>query len=78
VDAVIIDDVAGQGYVGENAEQIKLLPDVLKADEELGYIFPPGSDLVAPFNMALMSMIVDGTLNEINAAWGLGPYFTGE
>ncbi len=78
VDAVIIDDVAGQGYVGENAEQIKLLDDVLRADEQLGYIFPKGSDLVAPFNMALMGMIVDGTLNQINAVWGLGPYFASE
>jgi polar amino acid transport system substrate-binding protein len=76
VDAVIIDDVAGQGYVGENADLIRLLDDVLKADEQLGYIFPKGSDLVAPFNIALMSMIVDGTLNQINATWGLGPYYT--
>lgn len=76
VDAVIIDDVAGQGYVGENAEQIRLLDDVLRADEQLGYIFPRGSDLVAPFNMALMGMIVDGTLDQINAAWGLGPFFS--
>ena len=76
VDAVIIDDVAGQGYVGENADLIRLLDDVLKADEQLGYIFPKGSDLVAPFNIALMSMIVDGTLNQINAAWGLGPYYS--
>lgn len=76
VDAVIIDDVAGQGYVGENAEQIRLLGDVLRADEQLGYIFPRGSDLVAPFNMALMGMIVDGTLDQINAAWGLGPFFS--
>ncbi len=75
VDAVIIDDVAGQGYVGENADRIALLDDVLKAGEQLGFIFPKGSDLVMPFNIALMSMIVDGTLNQINAAWGLGPYF---
>ena len=75
IDAVIIDDVAGQGYVGENADRIALLDDVLKADEQLGFIFPKGSDLVMPFNIALMSMIVDGTLNQINAAWGLGPYF---
>lgn len=78
VDAVIIDDVAGQGYVGENADRIRLLADELKSDEQLGYIYPKGSDLVKPFDIALMSMIVDGTLNQINAAWGLGPYYSGQ
>jgi polar amino acid transport system substrate-binding protein len=77
VDVVVIDDVAGQGYVGENAEQISLLSDPIRSDEELGFIFVPGSDLVEPFNAALRSMVIDGSLNQINAAWGLGP-FTGD
>jgi len=74
VDAVIIDDVAGQGYVGENAEAIKLLDYVISSDEQLGFAFPEDSDLVEPINAGLMSLIEDGTLNEINAKWGLGPY----
>ena len=77
VDAVIIDDVAGQGYVGENDDQITLVSDAIKSDEELGFIFAPDSDLTEPFNAALRSMITDGSLNEINAGWGLGP-FTGD
>jgi polar amino acid transport system substrate-binding protein len=68
VDAVLIDDTAGQGYVGENAERLKLLPDALSSDE-LGFIFPKGSDLVEPFNKALMAMMADGTLDAINALW---------
>lgn len=68
VDAVAIDDVAGQGYVGENAEQVKLLDGVVQSDA-LGFAFPPGSDLVAPFNAALESMMADGTLAQINAKW---------
>ncbi len=68
VDAVVIDDVAGQGYQGENAELISLLPDALSSDE-LGFIFPLGSDLVEPFNAALMSMDEDGSLLEINNKW---------
>jgi polar amino acid transport system substrate-binding protein len=74
VDAVIIDDVAGQGYVGENSDQIKLFDDILKSDEQLGYIFPQGSDLVPAFNWGLMSIAVDGTLNAINEKNGLGPF----
>jgi len=71
VDAVIIDDVAGQGYVGANAEAVKLIPDELSSDP-LGFIFPKGSDLVAPMNAALQSMMADKTLARISAFWGLG------
>ncbi|MDQ7033703.1 MAG: transporter substrate-binding domain-containing protein [Anaerolineae bacterium] len=74
VDAVIIDDVAGQGYVGENDDQVALLDAAIKANEELGFIFEPGSELTDAFNAALQSMVADGTLNAINAAWDLGPY----
>ena len=77
VDAVIIDDVAGQGYAGENAEVLQLMSDIIKADEELGFVFAPESELVEPFNAALRSMITDGTMDTINAAWDLGP-FTGD
>lgn len=68
VDGVVIDDVAGQGYVGVNAEDIKLLPDLL-TQEQLGFIYPLDSDLVEPINMALGSMMEDGTLAAINAEW---------
>ncbi len=68
IDAVVIDDVAGQGYVGLNADKIKLLPDDL-IKQELGFIYPHGSELVEPFNMALDSMRADGTLAAINAKW---------
>lgn len=68
VDAVVMDDVAGQGYVGVNAEDIELLEEPL-SEEELGFIFPLGSDLVEPFNAALASMEADGTLLDINNKW---------
>ena len=68
IDAVVIDDVAGQGYVGLNAEKIKLLPDDL-IKQQLGFIYPQGSELVEPFNMALDSMREDGALDAINAKW---------
>ena len=71
VDAVIIDDVAGQGYAGANAESIKLLSEELASDP-LGFIFPKDSDLVAPIDAALTSMTQDQTLARISAFWGLG------
>ncbi len=64
VDAVIIDDTAGVGYQGENADQLKLLDGSLASDE-LGFVFPKGSELVAPFNAALASMEEDGTLDAL-------------
>ncbi len=68
IDAVVIDDVAGQGYTGLNADKIKLLPDDL-IKQQLGFIYPQGSELVEPFNMALADMREDGTLDAINAKW---------
>ncbi|MGH2619205.1 MAG: phosphate/phosphite/phosphonate ABC transporter substrate-binding protein [Anaerolineales bacterium] len=74
VDGVIIDDVAGLGYQGANADVLQLLPGAVRAGEELGFIFPLGSDLVEPINAALQSMIDDGTLHAINQKW-FGPAF---
>ena len=64
VDAVIIDDAAGLGYVGENADSIKTIDDGLQSDP-LGFIFPKGSDLVDPVNQAIQVMKDDGTMEEL-------------
>ncbi|MGF1598468.1 MAG: transporter substrate-binding domain-containing protein [Acidimicrobiales bacterium] len=62
--AVIIDETAGQGYLGENADELKLVGDSLSSDE-LGFIFPKGSDLVEPFNAAIAEMKADGTMERL-------------
>lgn len=64
VDAVIIDETAGQGYLGVNADQLKLVGESMSSDE-LGFIFPKGSDLVEPFNAALAELEANGTLAEL-------------
>ncbi|MCL4304241.1 MAG: transporter substrate-binding domain-containing protein, partial [Anaerolineae bacterium] len=64
VDAVMAEETAGQGYVGANADKVKLVGDSLKSDE-LGFIFPKGSDLVEPVNQALAAMREDGTLDAL-------------
>lgn len=64
VDAVLMDETAGQGYVGVNADDLKLVGDSLSSDQ-LGFIFPKGSDLVEPFNMALAVLRENGTLEEL-------------
>ena len=67
-DSVIMDETAGQGYQGENADALELLEGVLSADE-LGVPFPNGSDLVAPFNAAISSMKADGSLFELGSKY---------
>lgn len=68
VDAVIMDETAGQGYVGTSAEQLKLVGDPIKSDQ-LGFIFPKGSDLVGPVNQALAEMRASGKLDELAAKY---------
>jgi polar amino acid transport system substrate-binding protein len=69
-DAVVIDNISALGYIGENEGKLKVLGQ-LTSDEQLGFAFPPGSDLVAPVNAALESMKADGTLDQLNQKWGL-------
>ncbi|HEX9855956.1 MAG TPA: ABC transporter substrate-binding protein [Acidimicrobiia bacterium] len=64
VDAVIIDDAAGLGYVGVNADQLVTLDGALQSDP-LGFIFPLDSELVAHVNAALQQLKDDGTLEEL-------------
>jgi polar amino acid transport system substrate-binding protein len=68
VNGVVIDDTAGVGYVGVNADKIKLLPEKL-VGQELGFVFPKGSDLVEPFNAAIAAMRADGTLETLAKKW---------
>jgi len=74
VDAVIIDEVAGMGYAGESADKLELIGPAIVSDY-LGLIFPKGSDIVEPVNLALKSMMEDGSLSEINLEY-FGPDFT--
>src|SRR5258708_1247954 len=68
VDAVISDVAAGKGYIRANSGKLKLLDDSLTSDT-LGFIFPQGSDLVAPVNAALASMKYDGFLGYEQNKW---------
>ncbi len=64
IDAVIIDETAGQGYLGVNAEDLKLVGESIES-QQLGFIFPKGSDLVAPINAALAELRANGTMDQL-------------
>ncbi len=68
VDAVLMDETASQGYVGVNADELKVVGSSLSSDQ-LGFIFPSGSDLVDPVNAALAEMGASGFLDELAAKY---------
>ncbi len=70
VDLVLTDSTGGKGYVATNPDTFKLIGDPL-GTEDFGFIFPKGSDLVAPFNAAIASMKADGTQDALNTKWFL-------
>lgn len=74
IDAVIIDETSGLGYQGVNAESLKLIGESLSSDQ-LGFIFPKGSDLVGPFNAALAELEANGTLATLAEKY-FSPAFT--
>lgn len=70
VDLVLTDATAGQGYVDASPDTFKLVGDSMGV-EDFGFIFPKGSELVAPFNAGITALREDGTLDELNRKWFL-------
>jgi len=70
VDMVLTDGVAGKGYVEASDGGLKLVGGPLGSDD-FGFIFPKGSELVAPVNAAIASMKADGTIDALNKKWFL-------
>ncbi len=70
VDGVVIDTISASGFMSENEGQL-MIGSGITSDEQLAFVFPPGSDLTASVDAALQSMIDDGTLDTLNAKWGL-------
>ena len=71
IDAVVIDEEAGKGFVENNPGKIKLLAEPITGAEELGFVFPTGSDLIEPVNYAIQVLQENGTLDELyQKYWG--------
>ncbi|HSO26537.1 MAG TPA: transporter substrate-binding domain-containing protein, partial [Anaerolineales bacterium] len=70
VDGVVIDNVSASGFMTANPGDLKAAGQ-LSSDEQLGFVFPPGSELRAAVDAALEQMKADGTLEELNRKWGL-------
>ncbi len=70
VDLVLTDGTAGAGYVEASAGGLKIVGDKL-GTEDFGFIFPKGSDLVAPINAGIAALKADGTIEALNKKWFL-------
>jgi polar amino acid transport system substrate-binding protein len=72
IDGVVIDNIAGLGFMAENQDVFKFAGQVA-AGEKLAFVFPPKSTLKASVDKALADMQADGTLTKLNKKWGLIP-----
>ncbi len=70
VDLVLTDGTAGAGYVEASNGGLKIVGEKL-GTEDFGFIFPKGSDLVAPMNAAIAAIKADGTVDALNKKWFL-------
>lgn len=70
VDLVLTDGTAGAGYVDASNGGLKIIGEKL-GTEDFGFIFPKGSDLVAPMNAGIAALRADGTIDALNKKWFL-------
>jgi polar amino acid transport system substrate-binding protein len=68
VDTVLMDQTSANGYIGANPGAFKVVGEPL-GTEDFGFIFTPGSDLVAPVNAALAAIKADGTMEALQKKW---------
>jgi polar amino acid transport system substrate-binding protein len=70
VDLILTDGTAGAGYVEASAGGLKIIGEKL-GTEDFGFIFPKGSEWVAPMNAAIAAIKADGTVDALNKKWFL-------
>ena len=68
VDLVLTDSAAGKSISEKSGGALKMIGAPLQA-EEFGFIFPKGSDLVAPINSGIAALKADGTLDRLTQKW---------
>ena len=70
VDLILTDGTAGAGYVDASNGGLKIIGEKL-GTEDFGFIFPKGSEWVAPMNAAIAALRADGTIDALNKKWFL-------
>lgn len=68
VDVVITDETNALGFIAQNKGKLKIVGEKLTS-EDLGFVFPQGSQVIAPVDAALAAMKADGTLDALYKKW---------
>lgn len=68
VDAIPVDAAAARGFISTTGGAVKITGDAI-SDDEMGFIFPKGSDLVPSMNAAIASLKQDGFLDYLMSKW---------
>ena len=68
VDAIPVDAAAARGFISTTGGAVMTVGDAI-SDDQMGFIFPKGSDFVAPMNAAIASLHQDGFLGFLMNKW---------
>jgi polar amino acid transport system substrate-binding protein len=68
VDAIPVDAASARGFISTTGGAVKTTGDAI-SDDEMGLIFPKGSELVEPMNAAIASLQQDGFLDFLMTKW---------
>ncbi|MGL4524513.1 MAG: substrate-binding periplasmic protein [Spirochaetia bacterium] len=68
IDMIIMDESAAKRWINSTAGRLKTIEEVLSS-EEIAYIFPKGSPLVAEFNTAIEQLKANGSLDKMVTYW---------
>jgi polar amino acid transport system substrate-binding protein len=68
VDLVLSDMAGGRASVAASGGALKIVGEPL-GNDEFGFIFAKGSDLVAPVDAAIAALKADGTLDRLTQKW---------
>lgn len=68
VDLVLTDSAAGEAYAAASNGTLKIVGGRL-GSEDFGFIFPKGSELIAPVDAAIKEMKADGTFAKLTRKW---------
>ncbi|MCZ7540828.1 MAG: transporter substrate-binding domain-containing protein [Anaerolineae bacterium] len=68
VDAIPVDAAAARGFISTTGGAVKTVGEAI-SDDQMGFIFPKGSDLVEPMNAAIASLKQDGFLDFLLNKW---------
>lgn len=68
VDLVLSDAAGGAASVAASGGALKIVGEPI-GNDEFGFIFPKGSDLVAPVDAAIAALRSDGTFDRLTRKW---------